>query len=363
MNPITDNSRSFVNFISAMVTVPAYAQLGGGDTNHVNLKTAAVQGFADGSARQLPVFDKLATYWSALYAHSGEIEVGDQTVDRLKKACAFYGITEDVTKAVNTLTEKLASREKVASEKEAHYALNIKTAGENFSCYPTSNEDVLMDSVRQVGTDRTLGNLPEYLYKKACEGLVSRAKDLGVAAQLPADVLQAGQLCTGNSKVAKLFLNRRARETGEEGYLKLAAAYEEDLPKATSPEERYELLDAVIKQACNLDDFSSPGEKYSKYRNSPVFNLNVGPQVEDLEKKAAAHFVFGSAVVPTNILPKVNWDVVEGRMTNAGAEKLAKVKELSTEKDSMEKSANISTVLQEMPERDLSVFGNYLANL
>ncbi len=261
--------------------------------------------FADPGRREFPIHSKTATWLSAAYA-MGIGMTDPALLERITKAAAVFGITEDVTK----LEAAFQAQIKTASAPERRYALVHE--GEGY--FPINDAEEILESGRAIAKAARHRDLPILLARQSAMTLVKAARAAGIAEDLLPGIRALGTDRLPNFDFAEVALGLRkaAGVTAEAMTL-----YRDllDSAKSASAEE----MDQFVALWADMDQAN--GLSYARGIPDPYASFyQDGEEAPDIDKLAAENVVIDDVMVPIMAIPVVSEDTVRKHFTKDAAE-------------------------------------------
>lgn len=274
--------------------------------------------FADSRHRLHPIHTKAATYMSAVYL-AGEGKTDTKEFANVKRAAAFYGITDDVDAALVTLGDiNTQTKAAAATQDMEKYALtfNIEEGeDEAWTAYPVDTYLSVVKSATDVMEDWNRQRIPTDWLHTAAKVIVKRANDLGITHnELPARVWDIGTERVPDFDIAlDVAETRKHAFAGTNG-----EAYIEAVKSAANGTVD---VDTAVNTWMELD--ATNGVDHRKCI-SPHAAFYSGPTIAEVEKVAADHVVIKDVMVPYDVVGKLaaNKTAIHRMFNKEAAEKV-----------------------------------------
>ncbi len=276
----TDEQLSFLVLLKEANALPEWLAEVPEQADVENLPSVA---FADSFARKLPIHNKEAAFLSAVSADVYDYPQHRSWQNRLKAACAAYGILEDVQKAHAVLMPE-HYHEKAASETpNFKWALTLvpEVGAEPQYYYPINTRDEVEDSALKLARDMYQERLPETWFVEAAQNLVKAAAET----ELPVTLIPSSVLRLAEDRLpSPEYLNEQIERRTKQASLPPEAVeiYKEAARLALSGEE-----DPL--ESAHLWEFADRrfGVRLTDTVCSPAAAFRSGARREDVEKLAA----------------------------------------------------------------------------
>jgi hypothetical protein len=279
--------------------------------------------FADQKRRLLPISSKEAAFHSALDYMARVGDYPEEAGDRIKEACEFYGITDDVAPYAEVFASRMEKEASDESPVVGRYAIDEIINGTHFRMLPLNDAVDVESSAAELAKMASERRIHFLQLLPAARAVVSAAEEYGVS--LPVSVLRVGAARMANlEKTAKLIDGRAGFAAPSTDRATLQAAYDEVVKSAS--EGKID-ADECVKQIAALDH--AGGVEYNLRKQSHVLLPSeivfCGPLESELEKLARTHVSVGDVVIPLDEFKKINRTEAEYKLSKSSAESLLKV--------------------------------------
>lgn len=303
---VRDNNPTAIYYADIQVGLPEYVKQATVITPE-ELDQLHVSAFADPVHRLHPVHNKAAALLSAVYL-AGNNSVDDKTWERVKKACVFHQIEQDLEKVISVFDHTKSAAEEKTQEQEK-WAVQIQwNESEVGSYYPINNAEEVKEAAVNLDQDFAEDRMPVDLFRTGAINIMKAAEENDVPlSSIPWTVQQAGDLRYPNPAYATTLLYTRklagVPDEGMEIYRQCASIAEEAG------------TDEATKQAADLwlalDE--QHGIDYRKQANgmripSPYECFYTGMRHKDLEKIANSHVILHGVMIPAEEFVEAVYD-------------------------------------------------------
>lgn len=321
---VSDESHAYLLTLKEASALPDYVKQ---IPEEEDLQSIPSVAFAASSERKFPVHDKTAAFLSSVYAFlQGATKDSGPLVQRLKTACALYGIEEDVQKAQEALASETV-KEASVPPRETRYALELSGVIDDRvqKFYPISTAHQIEESARKMASDISEQKLPLAWFADAAEELHKAASEIGIPeTRIPTKVRKLGRPRLPDPQVVDAALDKRANE-------------EQVSPDAF--EIYREAADMAVKGELPANEaalvWQTADRKFgvhNKYAgdNDPLWVFKSGYGTDYIEKAKNASLMIRDALIP-----KIQLDAVPDRdlmlyLTQEDAENAILAKRAST---------------------------------
>ena len=296
----TDFVDEFPTYLAALKTAGALPDYVENIPESSDLTSLPNVAFADVARRRFPIYDKAATFMSAVDAFvKGATTENSAFVPNLRRAAMIHGIAEDVKKAHAVLAapvEKAAG----AEDRVRQYCLHIVEDPQQppVAYYPVGNAAEVELSAAKMATDLADGKLPLAWFAEAAVELCKAA----AAFQVDRRIIHPGLLRLGVARTP----SRQDLDLAIEARAALVPPaaldiYKEAAESALSgelPATEGALVFQVADRRFGIH------EKFSGL-NDPLWAFRGGRTEEEVEEFKRAHVLVGEAMVPKVLLDAV----------------------------------------------------------
>ena len=255
--------------------------------------------FADTARRLLPISDKVATFHSALDLFAHADDYSSDVFDRVKSACEFFGIEEDIAPYADMFADRLEKSAADSQPDEGRFAIRETLNGTDFTLLPlndASDVEASAHDLAKMAADRRIHFL---MLVPAAQEVVKAASELGVNG-LPELIVRLGAERVPNLEKAAGLI------AGREAYCKGANqdVIREGYAEALATEDP---IEAMCKIAA-IDDSIGLRYNYREGARIPLPNEIVfcGPTMFEIEKAAKENVSIGNVLIPLNDMKKID---------------------------------------------------------
>tara|TARA_R110002110_G_scaffold8326_13_gene41929 strand:- start:2200 stop:3267 length:1068 start_codon:yes stop_codon:yes gene_type:complete len=301
----------------------------------------AAAAFADVHRRLLPISTKSAAFHSAIniFAHMDEFD--DAVFERVKEACAFFGISGDVAPYAGIFADEV---EKSASENEfpeGRFAIDTTLNEESFQLLPINDREDVISSAFDLAKMASDNRIHLLMMVPAAREIVKAAADYG-ADGLPelivrfggekfSDLEEATRLIEGREQFCK---DATIRET-------IAADYKEALTDVEeNPDTAMEKI-AAIDMAAGLQ----PNYRIASLVPTPFDIVFSGPLDSEAEKAAKSHVLVRNVLVPLEEVKRIEDMDAKFKLSKSASEAFSKIRECDDARD-------LSLTIEQWEEKD-----------
>jgi len=287
--------------------------------------------FADSKNRRLPVSSKVSTFYSALDLFARPDTYGEQTFERIKQACAFFGIEQDVAPYALMFVDR---QEKSAAidELPGQYALDTELGGEHFRLFPVNDKQDVQMSAEELSKMASDGRIPYVLARQAARTIVMKADELD--ARIPSLLRKAGEARYPDfAKAAKALIGRTAL-VGELDPA-IEADYQEAVKVAAEAEDELQAAEECVEKIATLDLLLGIDNALLSARaTDPAAIVYQGPSVVEVEKAAADNVaVTDTVTIPLPNFKRVSLPDLDFKLNKEASTQLASVINTDDAKD------------------------------
>lgn len=293
----TDEALTFLPLLKEAAAIPDWLETAVEKEDVQHLPSVA---FADSFRRHMPIHTKAATFLSAVGALVYDYPSETGWENRLKAACASYGIVEEVKKAHAVLgVVGDPYHEKAAEETpKIAYALELVPAPdqEPLRFYPINSAEQVESSALKMAADMHQEKLPQSWFAEAADRFVKAASEFGLPiTALPRTVRELAEDRLPSPEYLGEQIERRKKQAAlaEDAVTIYREAVQAVLDKEASALEAahvWELADRKL------------GIRYTDTLACPVASFRSGMTRENFEKMAGSVVPVAGVTVPFNQL-------------------------------------------------------------
>lgn len=285
------------------------------DASQFTKKASAA--FADSERRLLPIADKVSTFHSAINLFADVTSFPDIAFDRIKEACDFFGIADDVAPYAEVFADRIEKSASAGAPPVA-FAIDEQIGDNHFRLLPLGDASDIEDSGFQLAKMASDSRIHFIHFVRAARKIVKAAEDKGVA-RLPELVLRVGSERVHNLSKAAGLLGDRAEHAKVGDAAVIHQSYMEALQE-TDPDTAMEKI-AAIDTAVGISHRYNAGARLP-LPSDIVFN---GPLIAEVEKVAKAHAAIGNVLVPLVELKKVDRRALAFSLSKEAGEAIVRV--------------------------------------
>lgn len=298
--------------------------------------------FADTKRRLLPICTKSATFHSALNVFARLDNYDDATLERVKSACAYYGIEQDVLPYAELFASEFEKSASLDELTEGRYAINDEFGGEVFKLLPLNDAVDVRDSSFELSKMAAENRIMLPMFVAAAREIVKAAHDHNVSHELPElimrhgverfpDAEEAARRIQGRSQFCK---DATIREQVEADYQAALADLEAE-------------PDAVMEKIAAIDFVAGVSNSYrhSSLVPTPFDIVFCGALASDAEKAAKEHVLVRDVLLPLQEVRAIDVMDAEYRLSKSAADTFRRLRDTGDARD-------LSLAVEQWPERD-----------
>lgn len=338
----TSNNPRFLYFAEMHLPVPAWVSKEPMPTASAFEKCAAAA-FADQTRRLLPIRDKLSAFHSALEVFSNMDSYAEETFERVKSACEFYGIEADVAPYAELFAEKMEKAAAADTPGTGKFAIDQEIGGVAYRILPLNDAEDVTSSASELAKMAAERRIHFLTMVPAAVEIAKAASHFGVKSlpylverfgyeRLP-DFAGARKGIEGRELLSKTADQRAVKEAYED-------ALSEGESEIISPSE-------CMSKIASIDD--AAGLRYRYFRGAPVLTaadiVFSGPLVSEVEKAAREYVAIREVLVPLAVIKSISTEEIDFKLTKEASSSLGRVRDTSDAKD-------ISLVVMEWEDED-----------
>ena len=284
--------------------------------------------FADPARRLLPVSSPEAAFYSAIniFAHLGDY--GDDVFDRVKSACAFYGIEEDVAPYATIFADEHEKSASGPEEVPGRFAIDEELDGVRYRLLPLNDAEEVRQSARDLSKMAREDRIHFLMLVPAAREICKAAADSGVA-DLPGIVTRFGLDRFDDVDAAKPMLDKRASF----GKMPEAASLYESVREewAAGSIDPYEAMEKIAA----IDDAAGVPCALSLTSDHPTPYEVVfcGGKVVDAEKMASENVLLRGVLIPVKDAKAVNPLDIAFRLSKSAAADWERMRDVADARD------------------------------
>lgn len=302
-------------------------------------KTAAA--FADPARRLLPICTPSAAFHSAINMFACPDEFDEATLERVKSACAHYGIEQDIFPYAELFVDEFEKSAAHNEFPEGRFAISTTLGDELFQLLPLNDADDVVSSsfdLAKMASDRRIHLL---MLVPAAREIVKAAVDYGVT-QLPeliyrygtprfADADEAARLLAGREQFCK---DASIRDSVAADYQAALADVESD------PDVAMEKI-AAIDHAAGVEH----SYKVSALVRNPFDIVFSGALESEAVKAATAHVMVRDVLIPLGEVKKIGIKDAEWMLSKEASADFTRLRTTDDARD-------LSIAIENWPEDD-----------
>lgn len=280
--------------------------------------------FCDRERRLLPCHTPAATFFSAVDSFFHPDLYDDATADRVKQACAYHEIEDDVAPYLDVVMENLVKRSSVEDPPDSEYALHFELPGRQFRLFPLHDAQSVADAALSLEKMAASKRIPHELFVYGCKNITKKAEDLGILEQIRPDVRRMGEDRDPDWDKAASAINSRKpflrhSEEAERGYADL-------IKKGAEGQLEDHAVVAGIRELDIQHRIPYRYESESKGVVTPEEIVYSGESERDKRAAICAHVSIGQALLPLSSLSQVPDKFVDLRLSKTAAAALRKAR-------------------------------------
>lgn len=292
-------------------------------------KKAAVA-FADRERRLLPICDKISTFHSAIDLFANVTNYDELTFDRVKEACDYYGIQDDIRPYVELFAAELSKSADFAEPTEGRFAISDDTDADLLRLLPINDAHEVrvaaVDLSKMAGENR----IPFVMFVDAAREIVKAASDYNIDEALPRivthfgterlpDTEKAAQLIQGRNQLCK---TEALRDSVGQLYQEAIATIETD-------------ADEALSKIATIDELAGVSTNYrvSSRVPTPFDIVFSGITVAELDKAAKENVVVREVLIPISVVQAIDRQKALYCLSKSAAETLLRLRDSGDAKD------------------------------
>ncbi len=279
----------------------------------------AAAAFADPERRLFPICSPTAAFHSALNMFAEPDSLNVRACERIKQACADYGIEGDILPYAELFVAEI---EKSASTvTEGRFAIDDELGGERFQLLPLNDAEDVNASAFELAKMAADNRIPFLLLIPAAREVVKAAADHG-ATKLPEIVTRYGKPRFPDAELAAKRIQGREQLCKDASVRPiLAVDYQAALEGLVdAPDAAMEKI-AAIDHAAGL----TPSYKTAARVPTPYDIVYGGPLEEEVEKVASTRVLVRDVLVPLSEMQRIDARDAEFRLSKSAAEDFSRL--------------------------------------
>lgn len=261
----------------------------------------ASQAFADPARRLLPITDKATTFFSAIDCLANVGSYSDDTWERVKSACAHFGISADVAPYAELFADQVEKKASaVPAAKPGRFAIDEEFNGRRIRVLPLNDSEQVRDSASALVKMASENRIHYIQLVAASEEIVKAASDLGT--KIPDFIHSCGEERLPDwEKAARLIESRN----GCAGVTKEAMADYRDTVRSGAAGEISPV--ECMQKIAGSDSAAGIKYRYTANTHIPLPHDIVfgGASVASLEKAASEQVLIRDNLVPLSAFKKI----------------------------------------------------------
>jgi hypothetical protein len=303
-------------------------------------KSAAA--FADPARRLLPICTPSAAFHSAINILACPEEFDEAAFERVKSACAHYGIEQDLLPYAELFADDIEKSAALNEFPEGRFAIDTLLGGEAYQLLPLNDGDDVASSAFDLAKMAADRRIPLLLMVPAAREIVKAAADYDVKTTLPEIVVRYGTPRFADAdEAAKLIEGREqfCKDAGIRG--EVAKLYQGAL------EGLEEDPDGAMEKIASIDHLTGIEPKYKVSAGVPnPFDIVFSGALEsEAEKAATENLLVRDVLVPLEAVKQIPPLDADFRLSKEAAEDFAKLRETRDARD-------LSLAVENWPEED-----------
>ncbi len=260
------------------------------------MEKLAAQAFADRDRKLLPVHEKVSAFFSAIDYFANADRYPDTTFDRIKEACHYFGIGEDVAPYAEVFAARFEKKASGPTEEVVgRFAINTQINGQDFQLLPLNDAYEITKAASDLRTMVTEGRIHYLMFVDASREIVKAASESDAPTSVTPLIMVVGELrCPDLEKAAQLIESRRSVVAAHEG------AYAAYLGAIKEASDGTITADECMQKIAAIDDALHVNYRYTSRARVPLPHTIVfsGPTVADVEKAASSNVMIRDIFVP-----------------------------------------------------------------
>jgi hypothetical protein len=305
----------------------------------------AATAFADPSRRLLPICTASAAFHSAINIFACPDDFDEGAMERVKEACAYYGIEQDILPYAQLFVEEMDKSAALETPEEGWFAIDEEINGDNFKLLPLNDADDVASSAFDLAKMASENRIHILMFVPAAREIVKAASDYGVS-DLPAIIYRYGLPKFADAENAcKLIRDRESlckdaslRETIANDYREALSCIE------TDADASFEKI-AAIDTAAGI----TTGYKLAARVPNPYDIVFSGALESEAEKAAAENVLIRDVLVPLSEVRRIGELDAKFKLSKQAAEELVKLRDTGDAKD-------LSIAVENWEEEDQRTF-------
>lgn len=286
--------------------------------------------FADQRRRLLPICTKSATFHSAINIFANPEDFDEVTLERVKSACAHYGIEQEVLPYAELFVTEFSKSASLHELQEGRYAIDDTIDGQHFRLLPLNDADDVIGSAFDLAKMAADNRIHLLMLVPAAREIVKAAEQHNVQDKLPALIERYGVERFADPEVAaKKIVGREdlckdatLRDHLRADYLEAVAGVEND------PEDAMRKI-AAIDHAAGIN----ANYRVSSLVPTPFDIVFGGALVSDAEKAARENVMIREVLIPLCELQKVASQEADFKLSKSAAEVFSKLRDTVDARD------------------------------
>lgn len=313
----------------------------------------AASAFADRGRRLLPILSKEATFHSALDLFAHVADYDQEVFDRVKNACEFHGISDDVAPYAEVFAD---SFEKSAAESIAppgRFAIDTELNGQCFQLLPLDNAACVTDSAYELAKMAGERRIHFLTLVPAAVEVVKAAADFNVE-DLPRLIVHLGSERLPDLEKAAELIEGREQLAKNSDRATLRGLYQEAVKEAA--DGTISATECMTKIAA-IDDAAGLTYRFKESASFPhaLDVVFTGPLLSEVEKQASCQVCVRDILIPLEEVKSISLVEADFKLSKSAGESLRKNIETNDAKD-------ISLAVMSWEEKDQRTLLRILAN-
>lgn len=285
--------------------------------------------FADPENRLLPISTKEAAFHSAIEVFARCEEYSDDAFDRVKQACEYYGIEDDVLPYAEIFLEEIEKSAALDEPAEGRYAIDTELGGQNLRLLPLNDYEDVRESARELSKMAAEKRINLLMLVPAAREIVKAAGEHGVET-LPETIVRFGYLRHADAEKSAALIEGREqyckdpdlREVVKQDYQEAIAGVEDDPDDAMEKIAATDLV-AGLRQELNIRSVIP----------NPYDVVFTGPLDIEVEKAASENILVRDVLIPLAAVSSIEKLDAEFRLSKSAAENFEKLRDCTDAKD------------------------------
>ena len=285
--------------------------------------------FADPKRRLLPICTKSAAFHSAINMFARPDDYDEETLERVKEACAHYGIEQEILPYAGLFVEEFDKSAALDEFPEGRFAIDTTLGGEKYQLLPLNDAEDVSTAAFDLAKMASEKRIHFMMMIPAAREIVKAANDFGVE-KMPEMIIRYGVPRFADAeKAAKLIEGREQfckeaglKETVTKDYQEALAGIEED-------------PDGAMEKIATIDHLAGVETSYKLSAAVPnPFDIVFSGLLEsDAEKAATEHVMVKDVFIPLDEVKRISSLDAQFRLSKEASETFSKLRDTDDARD------------------------------